>query len=121
VNSRQERFVAAYVGNATEAAIKAGYSPRSAYNQGRRMMNNDEVKAAIEAREKQRTSKIIASREERQSFWTTTMRNKKAKMADRLKASEYLGRSEGDFLDRTEITGEKGGPIVFRWNEQQES
>lgn len=31
--------------------------------------------------------------------------------SDRLRASEDLGRSQGDFLDRTEHTGGGGGPI----------
>jgi len=34
-------------GNRTEAAIRAGYSERSAYNQGHRLMKNDEIAKAI--------------------------------------------------------------------------
>jgi hypothetical protein len=33
------------------------------------------------------------------------MRDENAVMRDRLKASELLGKSEGDFLDRAEATG----------------
>ncbi|WP_062264269.1 terminase small subunit [Endozoicomonas arenosclerae] len=50
MNKKQESFVSEYLmsGNATDAAIKAGYSKRSAYNQGHRLlMNNDEVSKAI--------------------------------------------------------------------------
>ena len=113
---KQERFVAAYEGNATEAALKAGYSKKTAYAQGQRLLKNVEIADAIRQREKKNIDKVIAPRLERQSFWTATMRDEGAEMKDRLKASELLGKSEGDFLDRTEITGDKGGPIVYRWD-----
>lgn len=46
---KQQRFVQEYLIdlNATQAAIRAGYSKRSAYMTGGRMMKNDEVMAAI--------------------------------------------------------------------------
>lgn len=46
---KQQRFVQEYSvdGNATQAAIRAGYSPRSAYNQAYRLMNNDEVQRCL--------------------------------------------------------------------------
>jgi hypothetical protein len=34
------------------------------------------------------------------------MHNEQANMTDRIKASELLGKSEGDFLDRIEHTGQ---------------
>jgi len=51
LNPKQERFVAEYVANpnASEAARRAGYSARSAYSTGERMLRNAEVKAAIDA------------------------------------------------------------------------
>jgi phage terminase small subunit len=115
VTPKQKRFVAAYEGNATEAALKAGYSKKTAYAQGQRMLKNVEVKAAIKAREDKRVGKIIAPREERQTFWSSIMRNKKAKMFDRLRASELLGKSEGDFLDKVQVGGFDGKEIVVQW------
>src|SRR5689334_19926091 len=49
LNERQARFVAEYLLdlNATQAAIRAGYSTRSAYSTGERMLRNAEVAAAI--------------------------------------------------------------------------
>jgi phage terminase small subunit len=113
-NARQKAFIEAYCGNATEAALKAGYSQRSAYNQGRRMMKNDEVLAAIKEREAGRNSVLIATRQERQAFWSATMRGEAVDMKDRLRASELLGKSEGDFVDRTELTGKNGGPVEVK-------
>ncbi|MDP7213086.1 MAG: terminase small subunit [Dehalococcoidia bacterium] len=48
---RRARFVAEYVetGNATQAATEAGYSPRTAYSQGSRLLTFVEVQQAIEA------------------------------------------------------------------------
>jgi hypothetical protein len=45
LTDKQERFAQAYVlhRNATEAAKAAGYATRSAYNQGYRMLKNDEI------------------------------------------------------------------------------
>ena len=43
---------------------------------------------------------MIASREERQTFWTAILRDPETELRDRLRASELLGRSEGDFLER---------------------
>jgi phage terminase small subunit len=49
LNDRQARFVAEYLLdlNATQAAVRAGYSARSAYSTGERMLRNAEVAAAI--------------------------------------------------------------------------
>jgi phage terminase small subunit len=53
LSSKQLAFVDAYLKNgrnATKAAIEAGYAARSVYNQGTRLMRNDEVKAEIARR-----------------------------------------------------------------------
>ena len=49
MTDRQERFAQEYVLdlNATKAAKRAGYSEKSAYSQGARMLKNDEVLARI--------------------------------------------------------------------------
>src|SRR5205085_2965101 len=49
LNDRQARFVAEYLVdlNATQAAIRAGYSARTAYSAGERLLRNVEVAAAI--------------------------------------------------------------------------
>ena len=44
----------------------------------------------------------IMSREARQEFWTATIADTEHPIQARLKASELLGRSEGDFLERVE-------------------
>lgn len=51
MNAKQERFVHEYLQdfNATQAAIRAGYSPKTAYSQGHRLLKDVEVEAAIKA------------------------------------------------------------------------
>lgn len=46
---KQQRFIEEYGIdlNATQAAIRAGYSPKTASSQGERLLRNDEVKLAI--------------------------------------------------------------------------
>lgn len=103
LNARQQAFVEAYAGNATAAALAAGYSERSARSQGQRLLTNDDIQDAIKAREAKRLAPTIASRQERQEFWTSVLRNEDEAMKDRLKAAELLGKSEGDFLERVEM------------------
>ena len=73
--------------------------------QGQRMLKNVEIAAAIQARENQKIRPFIANREARQRFWTETMLDLEQETRDRLKASELLGKSEGDFLERIELSG----------------
>lgn len=118
LNAKQSAFVAAYKGNATEAAIAAGYSVKTARSQGQRLLTNGDIMHAIKTRQSRREKKTIATREERQEFWTRVMLGEEKervvvdgqivevppKMADRLKAADLLGKSEGDFLDRVDYT-----------------
>ena len=103
LNAKRQAFVDAWEGNATAAALAAGYSPKTAYSQGQRLLKVVEVQEAIKAREAQRLAPTIATRQERQEFWTSVLRNEEEAMKNRLKAAELLGKSEGDFLERVEM------------------
>ena len=115
VSPQQKKFVQAYMGNATEAAIKAGYSEKTARSKGSQLLTKIDIKKAIEQRETKQTNKLIATREQRQEFWTKIMYDDQADMKDRLKSSELLGKSQADFTDKTELSGKDGGPITFGW------
>lgn len=112
LTAKQRRFVDAYDGNATAAALAAGYSAKTAQRIGSENLLKPLIAAAIKAREQERSSPLIATREERQSFWTATMRDEGAGMRDRLKASELLGKSEADFIDKVQASGPDGGPLL---------
>ena len=100
---KQRRFVELYNGNATEAAIAAGYSRKTARSIGQRILTNVDISEAIKAREDKKLRSFIASREERQRLWTEIMNDPEMKTSDRLRASELLGRSEGDFIERQAV------------------
>lgn len=112
LTAKQRRFVEAYDGNATQAAIAAGYSPKIARQMGQVNMTKRVILAEIKTRETIRSTPLIASRAERQQFWTGVMRDKEQMMRDRLKAAELLGKSEADFVERQEITGRDGAPLI---------
>ena len=113
LNAKQKAFSEHYAGNATEAAVKAGYSPRSAEVTGARLLRNAKVQAAIQEREKTESRSRIATRQDRQRFWTEVMQNGKEEMKDRLKASELLGKSECDFTEKIQATHD--GELRISW------
>ena len=92
MNQRQRAFCEAYLlsGNATEAAIKAGYSPKSARSIGQRLLTYVDIREYLAQRNAQIIAENTATLEEIYSFWTVTMRDQASKPADRLKASELL-------------------------------
>ena len=57
---KQQRFVDEYLKdlNATGAAERAGYSKKTAYSQGQRLLKNVEVKAAVEAEMAARSERV---------------------------------------------------------------
>lgn len=62
---KQRRFILEYLldGNATQAAVRAGYSARTAHQQGYEQLQRPEVKSAIEAAESRRLAKVEAKGE----------------------------------------------------------
>ena len=50
LSAKQERFAREYLLdlNATQAAIRAGYSPKTAYSMGQRLLKNVEVQKAVQ-------------------------------------------------------------------------
>lgn len=109
---RQRRFVELYNGNATEAAVKAGYSQKYANRIAAQLMDNEKIVEKIQTREAERDAAEIAGNAERKRFWTAVLRDESLPLKDRLRASELLGKSEGDFIDRKELTGRDGQPLT---------
>ena len=98
-------FYAANPENAGLAYAAAGYSAsnkgseRAAIN---RLLKDPVV---LEVLHRQVIQPAIATREERQQWWTKLMRGgvPEATIQERIKASELLGKSQGDFTERVEI------------------
>ena len=110
LSEKQLRFIDLWTGNATETATLAGYS--NAKDAGTRCLKNSEISRAIQERRALELKPLIATRQDRQKFWTDVMLNEDEDMKNRLKSSELLGKSEGDFLDKIQHSGDANNPIV---------
>jgi phage terminase small subunit len=113
---KQQKFIEAYAGNGVQAAREAGYKGTYATldTVARANLENPRIAEAIRKRSEKKLRPLIASREDRQRFWSRKMNSAEASLSDRLRASELLGKSEGDFIERREISGPNGGPLVVR-------
>ena len=105
---KQELFVVEYLEclNATKSALRAGYSPKTAYSIGQENLKKPEIKERIETAMAERKSESILSREQRQKFWQDVMFDEEVDMRNRLEASKLLAKSFGDF-DATVIERER--------------
>ena len=100
MTDKQQKFVDCYDGDIKKAAKKAKIS----YGYGRNLMTKCDILAAIRTRIDTEIRPLrIASRQQRQQFWTDVMNDKDQPMPNRLRASELLGRSEMDFPNKTEL------------------
>ena len=107
LTTKQQRFVDFYDGNATEACRKAGYkgSNHTLEQVAYENLRKPEIVSAIESRERLSKEKVIMDRESRQELWTMIALDINERTETRLRASELLGKSEGDFIDRHELSG----------------
>ena len=94
LTERQERFAQAYIihRNATEAAKTAGYSLKSANNQGYRMLKNDEIQERLADLENELVTNIDVI-EEIENQYTFAKANGHTNSA--IKALELLSRIRG--------------------------
>lgn len=136
LNPMQKAFVDAYClcPNASQAAIKAGYSVKTAGSQGNRLLKNGKVHDAIATRMKAMQDKTIADTKEILQYMTSVMRgeqsdivvmnigkgngitaaekvNTKVAEKERLRAAEMLAKVNGLFRQELEISGAL--PIVI--------
>ena len=94
LTDKQERFAQAYVlhRNATEAAKTAGYSARSAYNQGYRMLKNTEIIERIADLENELETNIDVINEIENQY---TFAKNNGHTNSAIKALELLSRIRG--------------------------
>ena len=99
LSDKQERFAQAYIlhRNATEAAKAAGYAPRSAYNQGYRMLKNNEIVERIADLENELETNIDVI-DEIENQYTFAKANGHTNSA--IKALELLSRVRGAKSDK---------------------
>ena len=111
MTEKQRRFCEFYAQctNATEAAKAAGYSERTAYSSGQRLLRNAEIKKFLESLLEPEHEKSIATVTEIREFWTDIMNSQNEKTVSKLKASELLARSLGLFLPDSAVTVKTDG------------
>ena len=116
--------------NATQAASRAGYSKKTAYSMGQRLLKNDEIKTAITNTLREIRKANIAEATEIEEFLSLAMRGKieeevligigggeqdktkmQVSMKERVKAAELLGKRYALFTDKKEVTG--AVPVVI--------
>lgn len=124
---KQKRFCDEYLTdlNATQAAIRAGYSKRSARQIADSNMSKADIKHYLKERMAEKDKELIADQDEVLAYLTSVMRGKSsasvivvenigdfmsearemAKAPDekeRIRAAELLGKAHGMFTDRIE-------------------
>lgn len=135
LSPKQEQFCREYLVdlNATQAAIRAGYSPKTAYSMGQRLLKNVEVQKAVQSAMDERSKRTevnadyvltnlleIVERcmqrapvlhkgeqvvdEEGNSVWCFDGKNA-------IRALELLGKHKGMWVEKQELSGPAGGPI----------
>lgn len=121
---KQKRFADEYIitGNATESAVKAGYSKTTARSIGQENLTKPDIKNYIDERLKILDSEKIADQKEVLQYLSAVMRGEHKEKTlisigesgqeivdidvgakDRLKAAELLGRRYKLFTDKVEI------------------
>ena len=66
----------------------------------------------IELQNKKLESSRICGMIEIKEYWSELVRDKEAEHKDRLKAAEYIAKTNGAFLDKVEHSGEVGLSIT---------
>lgn len=127
MTAKQRRFCDEYLIdlNATQAAIRAGYSKKTAQQMGTENLSKPVIKEYIAARMAEKESELIADQDEVLKYLTAVMRGetqsevvvvenigdymsqartmqKAPDEKERLKAAELLGKRYGLYTDRVE-------------------
>ena len=124
---KQQRFADEYIitGNATQSAIKAGYSSKYANTNANKLLQNTTIKAYVNERLAKLESEKIATQEEVLQYLTSVMRGEKTEpllvldgegtqkvieavpnVQSRTRAAELLGKRYGTFTDRVDINAQ---------------
>ena len=139
MTSKQRKFCDEYLisGNATDAAIKAGYSPKTAKQTGSENLAKPDLKAYIETELEKLHSAKIADAQEVLEYLTAVMRGQHTEQVlklagdgvqvvedidvsakERLKAAELIGKRYGMFTDKVGVEG--AVPVIITGDDQLE-
>jgi phage terminase small subunit len=126
LNDKQDRFAVEYTVdcNATQAAIRAGYSGRTAYSQGQRLLKQDEVKNRIAELAGKIESNKVAEVKEVMEFLTSVIRGETTEevivmesvgdgFSEAVIKSKRLGGKE--MIKAAELLAKKYGLLTGEW------
>lgn len=118
LTDKQAAFVREYLVdlNATQAAIRAGYSERTAYSVGQRLLKNVEIQRAVAAAQAKRARRVEIKAEDvlRGVIEVTTQARDSGDLKTALKGYELQGKHLGMWTERVkqEVSGPDGGPVA---------
>lgn len=115
LNERQKLFVAEYLKdpNAKGAAIKAGYSEKTAEQIGYQLLQKTSVAEAItKAQQKRERRTEITADKVLKALSDIGFNEDKERTTDRLKALELIGKHLGMYTDKMEMKAEITGADV---------
>ena len=143
LTAKQQRFCDEYLIdlNATQAAIRAGYSKKTANRIGTENLSKLVIKQYIEARMAEKESKLIADQDEVLKYLTSVLRgesqsteivvegigdgmseartiDKAPSEKDRLKAAELLGKRYGLYTEKVDM--DVNIPVMFNGEDELE-
>lgn len=107
MNKKQRAFTVEYVKdhNATQAAIRAGYSAKSAYSQAHDLLRKPEIMEAIEALENAAAARAGITVDAIVERLNNIASNPGEKASDRIRADELLGKYLGMFTEKVQMSG----------------
>jgi phage terminase small subunit len=117
LSAKQEQFCREYLVdlNATQAAIRAGYSPKTAYSMGQRLLKNVEVQAFIQRAKQERAEKLARTAQDvlNDLFLYTREAHENGDLRTAMKGIELQLKHFGELTDKvkSEVSGPNGGPI----------
>ena len=117
LSAKQEQFCREYLVdlNATQAAIRAGYSPKTAQEQASRLLSNVIVVERVAVLKQERASKVARTAQDALNdlFLYTREAHENGDLRTAMKGIELQLKHFGELTDKVkqEVTGPDGGPV----------
>lgn len=141
LTEKQRRFADEYIisGNATQAAISAGYSKRYAGTNTDKLLKNTNIRQYIDERLAVLQSEKVADQEEIMEYLTNVLRGKETDQTvvfqgadygssiediqvgnkDRIRAAELLGKRYGMWTDKLDLDGNVDLKVVIDYGDDE--
>lgn len=125
---KQQKFANEYIksGNATEAAIKAGYSKKTARSIGQENLTKPDIINYVRKRMKEISDSKVANQQEILEYLSSVMRGEQTEdvatakgiykdvpvgARDRIKAAELLGKRSAMWTEKHDVNARIASPV----------